>query len=127
MTCKVLEHGTLAEHFGYSLGGGLYVSRDEKGNVTICQHPAGDVRATPSSAVTLSEKQWAEAFKGASRVPEHRAVAEERKRKAAERAAREQARRDAAGTQKPKRSKPRPRPATRVVTETEKPETSDSL
>lgn len=117
MTCKVLEHGTVAEHFGYSLGGGLYVSRDEKDNVTICQHPAGDVRATPSSAVTLSDKQWAEAFKGASRVPEHRAVIEERKRVAAERAAKALERRAAAKAKatKPKRSKPRSRPATRAV------------
>lgn len=92
-TCKILDQGNEAVHFGASLGGGVYVVHDEDDNITICRHPAGDVQAAPDVVITRPQEDFDEAFAGAERIPEHRAVKEERERKAAEREAKKQAER----------------------------------
>lgn len=67
--CPVLDVGQKAEHYGYPIGGGAFIRRDQKtGAVMICTHP-DDVRTPPTTSVTLSAEQWAAAAEGIDHVP----------------------------------------------------------
>lgn len=88
MTCKVLDQGIEAAHFGHDLGNGVFMSKDSNtGAVTLCRHPAGDVRAEPDVTITLDADQWTAAIAGSGRIPESRAAREAREQRKAKRAA----------------------------------------
>lgn len=71
MSCKVHDTGAGdATHFGASLGGGVYIYQDEGSkDITLCRHPAGDVRSKPDVELTLTAAQFAAAVKNVAARP----------------------------------------------------------
>lgn len=70
MNCKIHDPGQGdAKHFGASLGGGIYIHQAEDKSVTLCRHPADDVRTKPDVELTLSAAQFAAAVKDVAATP----------------------------------------------------------
>jgi len=71
MSCKIQDTGAGdATHFGASLGGGVYIHKAEGADaITLCRHPADDVRSKPDVELTLTAAQFAAAVKNVAARP----------------------------------------------------------
>jgi hypothetical protein len=65
--CKINDRGPDdATHFGFGVGGGVFITKDADGSVTICRHPGENIRAVPDVSIVLSKQQWADAPRDAT-------------------------------------------------------------